>query len=111
MSDPITESTITSSDWKAWHDFMPGSQPTLHVKGTVTVPTSGYTAKLQPATPQGINPAIYLIDLIVTPPAPDEIVSPVLTPLEVYYMEITSQNYTQVSILPDGIIVDVEVVS
>lgn len=51
-------------NWKAW----PESAPTLHVAREVTVPTSGYTANLEPAVPQGINPSIYLLNLVIHPP-------------------------------------------
>ena len=99
-----------SKNWKAWHDFMPGSAPTLHVAVEVTVPTSGYTAKLEPAMPQGINPSIYLLNLVVISPEPGEIVLPTFTDLPVNYSEDTSNPYTSVQILPENITVDVEIV-
>jgi hypothetical protein len=36
---------IASSGWNAWIDRMPGpnDNPTLHVRGTVTVPQDGFT--------------------------------------------------------------------
>ena len=33
------------SDWKAWHDRMPGSKPTLHVTGKCLFPTAGYSVE------------------------------------------------------------------
>ena len=102
---------VTSRNWKAWHDFMPGSEPTLRVAGEVTVPTSGYDAKLTPHYPPGINPTIYLLDLIVTPPAPDQQVSQVVTTLPVRYEEETRNNYSQVTVLPEETTVDVEITS
>jgi hypothetical protein len=94
-----------SGNWHAWHDWMPGKPPTLHVSGTVLTPCAGYTVTLKPAAPQGINPAIYMLDLIVTPPR--QASGDVLTPVDVHYQEITSFQYTEVFILPDGVAVPV----
>jgi hypothetical protein len=100
-----------SSNWKAWKNVMPGSKPKLHVTGDLTVPTGGYSAKLSPHTPQGINPQIYLLDLTINPPAPDQVVPQVVTTIKVQYEEKTQTNYTQVTILPTNITVDVKTVS
>jgi len=100
-----------SSNWKAFKNVMPGSEPTLHVTGDVIVPTGGYSAKLSPHTPQGINPQIYLLDLTVTAPGPDQVVAQVETTIKVEYQEKTRKNYTQVTILPENITADVETVS
>lgn len=102
---------VTSHNWKAWHDFMPGSDPTLHVKGEITVPTTGYAANLVPHKPQGINPAIYIFDLIVTPPDPSQIVHQTVTTLPVSYQENTSQKYSHVTILPENITEEVTITS
>lgn len=103
------DSNISSHDWSAWHDFMPGSPPTLHVTGKVNCPTSGYKASLVPHTPQGINPAIYLLDLVVVPPGPDEVVTEAFTDIDVHYHEDTRKHYDQVTILPEDITVDVKI--
>lgn len=39
----------------------------LHVRARVQVPTPGYRAYLKKAVPQGINPAILILDVVVTP--------------------------------------------
>ena len=54
-------------DWYAWHDHMPGpgSTPTLHVTGTCTFDTTGYSVELQKHEPQGINPKDLLTDVPV----------------------------------------------
>ena len=90
---------------------MPGSSPTLYVTGDVTVPSTGYTASLTPHQPQGINPAIYLLDLNVVGPSPDQIVHQTVTTFEVRYEEKTGTNYEQVTILPENHTVSVEIVS
>ena len=90
---------------------MPGSEPTLHVKGDVTCPTTGYCARLTPHQPQGINPAIYLFDLTVTPPAPGQIVGQMVTDVLVHFQEVTRNHYEKVTILPENITVEVRLVS
>ncbi len=99
-----------SKNWSAWHNLMPGSEPALHVTGEVTCPTSGYTARLSPSSPQGINPATYLMDLIVTPPAPGTLVLEVVTDVPLHYQELTSERYTDVTILPENTTISVKLV-
>lgn len=89
---------------------MPGDSPTLHVKGEVICPTSGFTARLVPHSPQGINPEIYLLDLVVNPPEPGTVVLQVETNVPVHFQEVTDQKYSDVTILPEGITVPVELV-
>jgi hypothetical protein len=38
----------------------------LHVRARVEVPTPGYRAHLKVAVPQGINPAILILDVVIT---------------------------------------------
>jgi len=92
--------------WKAVHDFMPPGPARLKVTGAVETPTPGYTVTLCKAAPQGINPLILLLTLERTPPT--GIVAQVLTTVPVEYVEETDFKYAQVTILPDGIGVDIE---
>jgi hypothetical protein len=97
--------TATSQRWTAWHDRMPGYAATLHIDGECEFPTPGFAAALRPAHPQGPNPLIYLMDLIVVPPlgpAP-----PVVTRVPVQYSEQTAANYAQVQVRPANIEVPV----
>jgi hypothetical protein len=94
------------SGWKAWHDTEPGGPPTLHVIGTCTFPTSGYSVALKPHVPQGINPAIYIMDKIVTKPTGN--VSQVVTTVEIDYTEKTKTHYTEIEILPDNVRIPVK---
>ena len=93
-------------DWYASHDHMPGKPKTLRVSGQCTFPTPGFKVELEPANPQGINPKIYLLNKIVHPPTGP--VPDVETTVEVRYEEKTDTEYDQVTILPDGVTVDVE---
>ena len=85
--------------WYAYHDFMPGSPPTLHVGATCTAPTNGYRFSLARQEPQGINPQDLLLRLVVDE---SEFANEVVTVYQVHYREDTDMRYDSVSILPDG---------
>jgi hypothetical protein len=87
-------------DWEAWHDRMPGTQPTLYVRGWCTFPSEAYEVRLERHEPQGINPRDLLLDLIIREPS--EPVPQVLTDKEVRYEEQTDSVYESVTILPNG---------
>jgi hypothetical protein len=70
---------------------------TLHVTGTCTFPTPGYTAELRPSVPQGINPWDLLLNLVVQ--APSGSVPDVLTDVEVRYDAEVTTEYKTVTIL------------
>jgi hypothetical protein len=94
------------TDWKAWHDNQPPGPARLYVTGKCTFPTNGYKVELKPHVPQGINPAIYILDKVVNKPSgPAE---DVITTVEVRYEEKTSKHYTEVNILPNDVHVDVK---
>lgn len=54
---------VETQDWYAWNDLMPPQPDFFHITGEVNVPNPGVTPSLAPAVPQGINPAILLLDL------------------------------------------------
>jgi hypothetical protein len=86
--------------YEAWIDLMPRANETLHVKGEVTVPTTGYKAKLVEAEPQGINPAILLLRLELTK-APGR-AGDVVTTLDVRYSRLHAKQYKEVQIEEEG---------
>jgi hypothetical protein len=94
MSEPGDRS------YEAWIDLMPGANDTLHVKGKVTVPTTGYKAQLVEAVPQGINPAILLLRLELTKPTGPA--GQMVTTLEVRYSKPHAKQYKQVQIEEEG---------
>jgi hypothetical protein len=96
-------------DWSAWHDRQPVEPATLHVVGKCNFTTSGYKVELKPASPQGINPKIYILQKIVTPPRGAS--NDVLTIVSVQYNEKTNAHYDQVLIVPDNVTVPVKEVS
>ena len=92
------EVALECRDWKAWLNKEPPTPPmTLHVTGTCTFPTPGYTAELRPSNPQGINPWDLLLDLVVQ--APSGGVPDVLTDVDVRYDAEVTTEYTTVTIL------------
>lgn len=98
VADPVLE----SKDWSAWENHQPPGPVTFHVKGTVVVRATNYTAKLERAAPQGINPNILLLNLVVTESGP--IGGSNITNLDVQYSEAAyaAGAYSQVTILRDG---------
>lgn len=83
-------------DFEAWHDTMPGTEPTVHVHGYVDTPTDGWSARLEYAEPQGINPRVLELELKVEEPegaAPD-----VLSELEVKFERASEEGYDQVHV-------------
>lgn len=86
-------------NWYAYHDFMPGSPPTLHVGATCTAATNGYHFSLVRQEPQGINPKDLLLRLVVEEP---DFANDVVTAYGVHYREDTEFRYDSVSVLPDG---------
>ena len=96
-SDTLDESKdAPKTELHAFHNFQPIAEPTLRVEGTITMPTPGFSLELQESSPQGINPAILLLDLVVSDP--DGVVAQVVTPTPVLFTKETRETYTQVSI-------------
>jgi hypothetical protein len=72
----------------------------LKVQGKLTFPTPGYKVHLKKKEPQGINPAILLLEKTVVAPTgiePDHI-----TTVVVHFEEHTTVHLKEVEILPDG---------
>jgi hypothetical protein len=103
-TDPPTgiPGVIAARDFAAFVDAMPGHTPTLIVTGTLVFATGGWKAKIQPASPQGINPKILLMQVVTDPP--EGAVTQVLTPVEVRYEVPSSPGaYDSVSVLGLGL--------
>lgn len=87
-------------DWKAQHG--PG---VLVVDGWCTFPTAGWMTELQKMEPQGSNPKDLLLERIVT--EPEGYQPPVVRGIEVHFEEITDERYDTVTIMPDGLTLEV----
>ena len=92
--------------WTAIHNFMPLGEPRLRVQGSPAMPTPGYKLFLTKASPQGFNPAVLILELETQPPSDN--VAQVVTRTPVLYEEVTDQRYTQVTILPLNVTIDVQ---
>jgi hypothetical protein len=99
---PKNPVTVDTSDWYAWVDKMPPGPASFHVTGTVHLPTPGYTASLELASPQGINPSDLILDLHVKP-LPG-IWPQVITPVTVRYDQSQSSGSYETVLVrePDG---------
>jgi hypothetical protein len=61
-----------SANWAAWINAMPGpgtGRPRLIVKGDVTVPTGGWTLKLEQGPLAESDPPVQTMELRATPPS------------------------------------------
>lgn len=83
----------------------------LLVEGECTLSSTGWTVELVRHEPQGINPRDLLLDLVVTPPSPDQAVLPVLTKYPVTYEEETTVFLRTVTVLPDGPSIPVQIIT
>jgi hypothetical protein len=100
--------TLGGKSWTAILDLQPGpgKTPTLRVQGSVEVPSPRHSAKLERAEPQGINPKILLLYTVIVPP--EGIHTPQMYSADVEYTEKTGTRYESVTILPEGIYVEVQ---
>ncbi len=98
-------SGITTRDWYAWLNLMPPGPCQLHVSGEIQVPNPGVDPLITPREPQGINPAVFLLDLyLVQRPGlwPD-----VLVWKQVRYDKVlpSKQEYSEVQIFCGDIVI------
>ncbi len=77
---------IDSRDWTAWVDAQPGPDaPTLHIRGTVDLPTPGYDYAWRLGVADRALPPGQHMHLDFT--APDGIVTQVVTTMDVAYQD------------------------
>jgi hypothetical protein len=96
------------SGWKAVLNMMPPGPSILRVTGKCIFPKHGYKVTLKEAVPQGINPKILLLKKTVTPPT--GIVIPTPQVVSVTFTKKTTFKYQKVTILPDGVTINVQIV-
>lgn len=61
----ITPATPLQATWMAWINKMPPPPDALHVRGQVSVPNAGVDVFLYRKEPQGINPTVLLLDVVL----------------------------------------------
>jgi hypothetical protein len=107
--NPNPTISVDTSDWYAWVNAFPPGPSSFHVTGIVYAPTPGYTASLEVAVPQGINPRDLILDLHLR--ALPGIWPQVITPISVRYdLADYSGNYESVLVRePDGDAVQIPV--
>ena len=98
-----------AADWKAWHSRKPAQPPILYVQGRCEFPTNGYRVRLRRSLAQGIDPAILVLDLVISKSSEAEAL--VVTTMVARYEEKTRQRHEKVQIRPYDIVVIVEEVS
>ena len=96
------------SGWKAVLNMMPPGPSILRVTGKCIFPKHGFKVTLKEAVPQGINPAILLLKKTVKPPT--GIVIPTPQVVSVTFTKKTKFKYQKVTILPDGVTINVQIV-
>ena len=109
MACVISCAGFESRGWYAWNNKMPPPPDDLHIVGEVDVPNPGVDIELVPKAPQGINPAILLIDLIATQRA--GIWPQVITPKQVRYDRVlVGSEYESVTVFcGDAIVAQIPV--
>ena len=88
-------------EWSATLFPEPDGPDELKVRGECTFPTPGFKVHLKRKEPQGINPAILILEKTVVPPTGIE-QQRVVTVL-VHFEESSSVRYDEVEIVPDGV--------
>lgn len=96
-------SNITTSEWQAWlnqQPIQPTTGGTLHVTGKVDTHSTDF-AFLKKKIPQGFNPLILMLDLIV-----QKGIAPANNPQQVHFPEaLMEPQYTSIEILLEGKII------
>lgn len=92
---------VATSNWYAWNNKMPPKPDDFHIVGDVEVPNPGVDVELIPATPQGFNPAILLMNLILT--QRPGIWPALITTKQVRYDRVlVNSDYEEVNVLLSG---------
>lgn len=95
---------INTKDWYSWNNLMPPKPDDFHVVGQVEVGNPGVIGELRYKSPQGVNPDIILLDLVL-------IQRPGIWPqmmswIEVRYDKVMkSAHYTNATIFYDGAVI------
>ena len=102
-SNETTHVTLTqpSTEWRATINKMPPPPDVLHVRGQVTVPNPGVDVSLKRRVPQGINPAILLLNLVLVQ-QPGEWPQVIVTKLATYEQAGGDLPYKTVEIHSEG---------
>jgi len=87
---------VDEKTFKARLNKMPPPRNILQVTGVVTVPTTGWFVGLVKAVPQGVNPAILILEVMRIPP--DQQGGDLVMHIPVLFGKYESPDYTDVTI-------------
>ena len=94
-----------TKDWYAWNNLMPPKPDSFHVTGWVEVPNPGVEPYLLYKSPQGPNPSIIFLDLILV--QLPGVWPQILVWKQVRYDEIPSyRNYDLAEIYSDNNVIE-----
>lgn len=98
-----TDKDYSSLGWAAWANKMPGSKPSLHVKGSVLAPTPCHEPKLVPNPDVIVAPEVLPLKLEFT--VTGDVCLQVITPKEVSYTKrpFAGGKDSVLVLLPDGV--------
>ncbi|MGO7446508.1 hypothetical protein ACC668_17675 [Rhizobium ruizarguesonis] len=92
----------------AWIDKMPGAGGPLIATVDVEVPSGGWTGSLKRTQPQGFNPNVLLLDVVLVKPSGEA--ASVMSTLKLRFEERPAAHpYTQVQFTLDGVSVTADV--
>jgi hypothetical protein len=98
--------TSVCADWKAWRTVSASLAPVLQVVADCQLPTPGHKVELVPATDQGSDKTVLVLNEVVHAPA--GMVAEVITPYKLHYRRRLRQNYSDALIQPSGTKVHIE---
>jgi len=106
---PISCQGAETRDWYAWNNKMPPKPDDFHIVGEVQVANPGIDVAIIPRVPQGINPKIFLVDLMLR--QQPGIWAQVLTWKQVRYDKVmVNSDYESVNVFCGGeVVADVNV--
>jgi hypothetical protein len=103
---PAQDQTSPCTDWKAWRTVSASHPSMLHVVADCQLPTPGHKVELVPATDQGSDKAMLVLNEVIH--APEGMVAQVITPYKVHYRRRFRRNYSDVLIQPSATRVHIE---
>jgi hypothetical protein len=92
--------------WQAWRTHPQSGSPVLHVTADCKLPTPAHKLELVPATPQGADASVFVLNEVVHPP--EGMIAQVITPYKLHYRKRGQAKYKEVLIEPSDTHVLVE---
>lgn len=90
-----------SRDWNAWTEPGNGISVTLHVSGKVKTSAANQMPEIPEATPQGVEPEILVLDLVIVTVGPPGLESPMYRQAH-FSKDVAPGRYSTVHIRSQG---------